>query len=223
MRYGFNLLVPVMALIAGAAFLNSQAQTPTYNLGRTATQQEIKAWDISIGPEGKELPPGSGTAKEGTKIYAQKCAVCHGPTGEELYLIFPQNKRPLVGGKGTLTTTQPVTSIGSYWPFATAVWDYINRAMPATKKYPAEAVTGAYDTPATLGKAGLSADEVYALTAFLLYRNGIIQESDVMDAKSLPKIRMPNRDGFFPAKPEWKRGYYQPYFEPQLIPRKRMP
>src|SRR5450759_2696984 len=121
MRYGrSNLLVPVMAL---AACVTALAQMPIYNLGSTPTPEEIKAWDISIGPEGKELPPGSGTAKEGAAIYAQKCASCHGRTGEELYLIWPESKRPLVGGKGTLITNQPVISIGSYWPFATALWD----------------------------------------------------------------------------------------------------
>ena len=181
----FNLLVPVMALAACVAAL---AQTPAYNRGRTPSEEEIQAWDISIGPEGKELPPGSGTAQEGAKVYAQQCAQCHGPTGAEGPSIpgvanlwpysFPGRGRfvpPLVGGKGTLNTVRPVRTIGSFWPFATTIWDYINRAMPPK------------------GEGSLSADQVYALTAFLLYQNGIIQESDAMDAESLPKIQMPNR------------------------------
>ena len=187
MRYGRpNLLVPVLALVVNVACVAALAQTPSYNLGRTPSQEEIRAWDIAIGPAGKELPPGSGTAKEGANIYAQKCAQCHGPTGEE-NAVFPGFNRPLVGGKGTLTNLSPVTSIGSYWPFATTVWDYINRAMPDNNA------------------GSLTTNEVYALTAFLLHRNDIIQENDVIDAKSLPKIQMPNRNGFIPAEPVgWK-------------------
>ena len=158
-----NLLVPGMALAACAAAL---AQTPTYHLGRTPGTEEIRAWDIAIGPEGKELPPGRGTAPEGATIYAQKCAACHGVTGTETNLGYLT--RPLVGGKG------PRGVAG--WQFATAIWDIINRSMPLRQW------------------GSLSADEVYALTAFLLHRNGIIQESDVMDAQSLPKVRMPNRN-----------------------------
>ena len=179
----FNLLAPGMAVAACVAAL---AQTLTYNLGRTPSAEEIRAWGISIGPAGKELPPGSGTAKEGTKVYAQKCAACHGPTGAETEAeprpgLYPN---PLVGGKGTLNSIHPVTTIGSFWPFATTIWDTINRSMPNDKP------------------GSLSADEVYAVTAFLLYRNDIIQESDVLDAKSLPKIQMPNRNGFTPSRLE---------------------
>jgi hypothetical protein len=151
----FKFLAPVMALGACVAAL---AQTPTHHLGRTPSAEEIRAWDIAIGPAGKELPPGSGTVKEGANIYAQKCAVCHGPTGTE----GPRNR--LVGGKGSRQIVE--------YQFATPLWDIINRSMPLEKQ------------------GSLSADEVYALTAFLLQRNGFIQESDVMDAKSLPKVKM---------------------------------
>ncbi|MBI3940508.1 MAG: cytochrome c [Acidobacteria bacterium] len=191
-----NLVVLAIALATCVAAL---AQGLTYNLGRAPSEEEIKVWDIAVGPAGKELPPGSGTTQEGAKIYAQKCAACHGPTGAEMTIYH----RPLVGGKGTLTTTNPVRSIGTYWPFATTIWDYINRAMPQDQQ------------------GTLSANEVYALTAFLLYRNDIIKESDVIDAASLPKIQMPNRNGFFPAEPEWKPGYYQHYFSPQPVPRRK--
>ena len=182
-----NLLVPGMAL---TACLGALAQTPTYNLGRAPSQAEIKAWDIAISPDGKELPPGSGTAQEGAKIYAQKCASCHGPTGAEgpslpgVANLWPYSSSvpgysppSLVGGsKGDIRRLMSS-------PFATSLWDYINRAMPPK------------------GERSLSADEVYALTGFLLYRNGVIQESDVLDAKSLPKIEMPNRNGFIPPPP----------------------
>ncbi len=175
-----KIFIPVVALAACAAAL---AQTPTYNLGKIASAEEIRAWgDLVIGPAGKELPPGSGTAKEGAKIYAQKCPQCHGPTGAETGPgLFA---RPLVGGKGTLNTLRPVLTVGSFWPFATTIWSFINRAMPPYEE------------------GSLSADEVYALTAFLLYRNNIIQENDIMDAKSLPKVQMPNRNGFVPPKLE---------------------
>ncbi|MBI2815731.1 MAG: cytochrome c [Acidobacteria bacterium] len=178
MRCFLSLLMPVVGL---AACVTALAQTPTYKLGTTPSAEEIRAWDISIGPAGKELPPGSGTAKEGAKIYAQKCAQCHGPTGRE-----GPNSR-LVGGQGTLTTPDPVRTIGSYWPFATTIWDYTNRAMPPNEE------------------GSLTANEVYALTAFMLYRNGIIQESAVLDAKTLPKINMPNRNNFIPLWPDGKR------------------
>ena len=169
-----NLLVPMMTVGACVAAL---AQTPTYNRGRAASAEEIRAWDISIDPEGKGLPPGRGTAQEGAAIYARRCAVCHGPTGAEGEPPAKGRRTApvLVGGKGTLNTPNPVRTIGSFWPVATPIWDYINRAMPLFEE------------------GSLQPAELYALTAFLLYRNGIIQESDVMDAQSLPKVQMPFR------------------------------
>ncbi len=179
-----RLVISMTLAAAGAAL----AQTPSYNsVGRTPTAEEVRAWDIAIGPAGKELPPGSGTAKEGAKVYAQKCAACHGATGVEGPATV------LAGGKETMTSLYPKKTIGSYWPFATTLWDYINRAMP-------------FNDP---GK--LTADEVYSLTAFLLYRNDIIKETDVINASSLPKIEMPNRKAFSPAKPGWKPGEKRPF------------
>ena len=178
----------LLALAGLATCVAAAAQSPTYNLGRTPTKEEIRAWDIAIGPSGKELPPGSGTAQEGATLYAQRCAGCHGPTGAESPVW------PLVGGQGTLKTIRPKRTIGSFWPFATTIWDFTNRAMPRNES------------------GTLSADQVYALTAFLLYQNGIVKESDVIDAKSLPKIRMPNRDGFVPAPwPEWTPREIRPF------------
>jgi len=157
------------------------AQSPTYGLGHTPKPDELKAWDLAIGPNGKELPTGSGTAGEGAKIYAARCAGCHGKTGKE----GPNDV--LVGGQGTLNTSKPVKTIGSYWPYATTVWDYINRAMP-------------YNKPGSL-----STDEVYAVTAYLLSLNGIIKEDAVMNAKTLPQVQMPNRNGFIgDPRPDWK-------------------
>ncbi len=184
----------VLAMLLAAASV-AVAQTPSYsNVGRTPTKEEIQAWDISIGPDGKGLPPGSGTAKEGAPIFASKCAVCHGPAAEGGAI-----GTRLAGDKAlteTLTTLKPVRTVGSYWPFATTIWDYIHRAMPRNQ-------------------AGtLNPNQIYALTAFILYKSNIIQESDVMDAKTLPKVQMPNRNGFIPQRfedipDERKRGCRQ--------------
>jgi cytochrome c len=196
MRFGkFSGLAAAILLACGASW----AQSPKYRFGRTPTDEEIKAWDISVGPEGKELPPGSGNAVAGAKIYAEKCALCHGPTATEGKFLHGV----LAGGKESLTTLEPMKTIGSYWPYATTIFDFVRRAMP-------------FNNPGSL-----TADEVYSLTAFLLSRNEIIEEPTVIDAMTLPKVRMPNRDGFFPVNPDWKPGYYQPYFSPQLEPRKK--
>ncbi len=161
------------------------AQGPSYGLGRTPTADEIKSWDIAISPDGKELPPGSGTAAEGSRIYMANCAACHGKTGKE----GPNDV--LVGGQGTLNTKKPVRTIGSYWPYATTVWDYINRSMPFNKP------------------GSLSANEVYAVTAYLLSLNGIIPNDEVMNAKTLPQIKMPNRNGFIgDPRPDWRSPRY---------------
>ena len=155
------------ATIALSACVTTLAQGPTYQLGRTPSQEEIKARDTAVSPEGKELPPGSGTAVEGAKVYVQKCVGCHGPnaTGNALH-------RGLV----PLGNAKPVKLPFSLVPYATTVWDFINRAMPQTRP------------------GSLTPDEVYAVTAYVLYRNEVIKETDVLDAKSLPKVRMPNRD-----------------------------
>ena len=177
MRCFCKLLALFIVLTVCAA---SWAQSPKYkNVGRAATPEEIRAWDDAVGPAGKELPSGSGTAKDGAEIFSNKCAACHGPGGEGTQMA-PR----LVGGQGTLKSPQPVQTVGSYWPFATTIFDYISKAMPR-------------------GQEGtLKPNEAYALTAFLLYKNEIIQETDTIDAKTLPTIRMPNRDAFIPPQLE---------------------
>lgn len=142
------------------------------SLGVAVSPAEIAAMDVSIGPDGAGLPPGSGTPKQGAEVYATKCLACHGPEGANGI-----NDR-LVGGQGTLTSAAPVKTIGSYWPYATTVFDYVRRAMP-------------YPAPHSLSDA-----EAYAVTAYLLHLNGIVGADDVMDATSLPKVKMPNRGGF---------------------------
>jgi cytochrome c len=150
------------------------AQSPTYGVGRAPTAAELKAIDIEVTPDGKGLVPGSGTAAAGKEVYTRRCETCHGPTGTE----GPQDI--LAGGQGSLTTSTPRKTVGSYWPYATTLWDYINRAMP-------------FDHPSTM-----TADEVYATTAYVLFLNGIVGEREVVDEKTLPQIRMPNRNGFVP-------------------------
>lgn len=161
--------------VAGCAFVAAgtvAAQSPHYKVGRPPTPDEIKAWDIAIGPDGRELPAGRGSAERGKIVYAEQCTRCHGATAVE------GPEMPLVGGAGTLNTAKPLKTVGSYWPYATTLFDYINRAMP-------------FDRPTVM-----SADDVYAVTAYLLNVNGIIKADEVMDAKTLPAVRMPNRDGF---------------------------
>lgn len=191
MRF-FSLLAVAVALAVPAA---APAQTPSYkNVGKTPSPQEIEAWAISIGPDGKGLPEGKGTAREGASIFAEKCAVCHGVSGEGGKI-----GTQLVASQAdfeSLKTLKPVRAVADYYPYATMIWDYIRRAMPRNQ-------------------AGtLTPNEVYSLTAFILAKSNIIKEDEVMDAKSLPKVQMPNRNGFIPARfadipDEHKRGCRQ--------------
>jgi S-disulfanyl-L-cysteine oxidoreductase SoxD len=165
--------------VAGWASLH--AQTKPAGLGRAASAEELKQRDITVLPDGAGLPDGKGTAAQGEAVYRDKCASCHGPNGEGNQPQGPQ----LVGGIGSLATDNPIRTVGSFWPYATSVWDYIHRAMPQTQP------------------GSLSAEDTYAVTAFLLNRNKIIEAGEVMNKESLPKVRMPNRDGFVPdARPD---------------------
>ncbi|PYR02159.1 MAG: cytochrome C [Acidobacteria bacterium] len=184
----FRKLLPLIFL--GMCQIGS-AQSPTYGVGRSPTADEIRAWDISISPTGQELPSGRGTAREGAQLYIQKgCAGCHGRTGSG------SQAPTLIRSDGTTRSSMPClvpcvndnNVMALHSPFATVMWDYINRGMP-------------------IGKEGtLQPDEVYALTAFLLYKNGVIHEDDVMDAHSVPEVVMPNRYGFAMPTEEWKHG-----------------
>ena len=164
----------LVALVVVACTMPVVAQLPTYDVGRPPTSEEVRAWELTIPPDGQGLPPGSGTAALGQQVFAARCAACHGETGED-----PTYSR-LVGGQGTLATDKPVQTIGSFWQYATTLWSYIRRTQP-------------FDNPGSL-----TPDQVYAVTAYLLHRNGIIGEQDVMDATTLPRVKMPNRDGFVP-------------------------
>jgi cytochrome c len=150
------------------------AQSPKFGVGRIPSPEELRLRDISVAPDGTGLPPGSGTALQGKDVYASKCARCHGGHGQG------GDDAPLVGGQGSLKTPKPLKTVGSYWPYATTLFDYIRRAMP-------------FKQPGTL-----TPNQVYAVSAHILHLNGIIAEDAVMDAKSLPNVKMPNREGFGP-------------------------
>jgi len=167
--------IAAACLLAGATVAMAQ-EGP--GLGVPASPEEVAAWDITIAPDGVGLPPGSGDARRGEDIYSVQCIACHGVEGSG------QLNAALVGGHGTLASDTPLRTVGSFWPYATTVFDYIRRTMPFTQPL------------------SLSNDDVYAVTAYLLYLNGIIEEDDIMDAETLPLIRMPNRDGFIVAYPQ---------------------
>ena len=163
----------VVSLVSASALWAAEPPNAPIGIGRPLAAQEVTADDLTILPDGAGLQPGRGTAKKGALLYTAQCAPCHADHGEGR-----SNFPALVGGRGSLSTDKPVLTVGSYWPYATTVWDYINRAMP-------------YQNPGSL-----RADEVYALTAYVLFLNGIVGESEVLDRVRLPRIRMPNRDGF---------------------------
>jgi mono/diheme cytochrome c family protein len=177
----------IAVLIAMAGVWPAVPQLPTYGVGRPPTAEEVQAWDLTIPPDGQGLPPGSGTAALGQAIYMERCASCHGEKGED------PKYNTLVGGRGTLTTDKPIKTIGSFWQYAPTLWSYIRRAQPV-------------DNPGSL-----TDDQVYAVTAYLLHLNGIIGEQDVMGAKTLPLVKMPNRDGFVPdPRPDVGQASQQP-------------
>lgn len=158
---------------AGSAFAAQDAgKQQRFGLGSPATEEQIAGWNIDIGPDGENLPPGSGTVAQGRKVYETACLACHGAKGEG-----GMGDR-LVGGEGTLTSDKPVKTVGSYWPHATTLYDYIRRAMPL------------------MAPQSLSNDDVYAVTGYVLYLNGIVKEDATMDAQAIRDVKMPNRDGF---------------------------
>jgi mono/diheme cytochrome c family protein len=173
------------AAVAAACALglfSSAALADSPNLGKVITPEEVAPWDISVSPDGAGLPPGSGTPKQGEAVYASMCLACHGEKGAG------KPNDALVGGIGSLAGDKPaMKTVGSFWPYATTIFDYVRRSMP-------------YNETKTLTN-----DEVYAVAAYILQLNGIIGENDTMNAQTLPKVRMPNRDGFVtfvPAKPK---------------------
>ena len=155
-----------------------------YGLGHEISPQDFAAWDIDVRPDGQGLPPGHGSVAEGREIFAQVCAACHGDKGEGKSVPGAVGGFDrLVGGFGTLDKPSPTLTVGSFWPYATTLFDYVRRAMP-------------FSAPQSLTN-----DQVYAVSAYVLYMNNIVPEDAVLDAKSLPQVKMPNQDGFITEDP----------------------
>lgn len=172
------LLAAIAALgLAASPAAAQQGYGGPYDFGSTPTEEEIAAIDIDAMPDGRGLPPGSGTHEQGKKLYVAQCAGCH---GEQLEGIAEVGGDKLIGGRGSLASGSPIKTIESYWPYASTVFDYIKRAMPLP-------------APGSLGD-----DEVYALTAFILAEAGIIDQDEATNAQTLPEVEMPNQGGFIP-------------------------
>jgi len=168
---GSVLLLAAMVLTAPPALADEARSVGSYALGRTPTAAEIEGWAIAVRPDGKGLPAGKGSVDQGAEVYADQCAACHGTFGEG------EGRYPKLAG-GSLKGERPEPTVGSYWPYATTLWDYINRAMP----FPAP--------------HSLTADQVYAITAYILNLNNLVPNDFVADRSSLPKVKMPNHDAF---------------------------
>ncbi|MGX4770314.1 c-type cytochrome [Bradyrhizobium guangdongense] len=179
MRWCETWIVVVAVILCGSVS-GAQAEGP-YGIGRPATAAEIAGWNIDIGRDGRNLPGGRGSVSHGREVFAQQCASCHGDKGEG-----GVGDR-LVGGQGTIATAKPIRTVGSYWPYAPTLFDYIRRAMPQN------------------APQSLSDEDVYAVSAFILNLNGVVGPDATLDADSLAAIKMPNRDGFVgDARPDVK-------------------
>jgi S-disulfanyl-L-cysteine oxidoreductase SoxD len=167
-RFAGYLALAIAAILAGSVVRADER----YGIGRSATPHEIAGWDIDVSPSGAGLPAGRGDVRQGEAIFAEKCAACHGAHGEGK----PMDR--LVGGIGTLRDKKPDKTVGSFWPYATTLFDYVRRAMPMN------------------APQSLTPDEVYAVSAYVLFLNGIVPQDATLDADNLARINMPNRDGF---------------------------
>jgi mono/diheme cytochrome c family protein len=179
LRYKLAIYAGLLAVVTTHQAAADPVKT---GLGSPLTPDALRPFDIDVRADGAGLPPGSGTVQQGEAVFAQNCAACHGVGGEHPI----SSAIRLTGGKGTLSTPNAVQTVGSYWPYATTLYDYIHRAMP-------------FNAPQSL-----SPDQVYAVTGYVLHLNGIVPEDATMDATTLPKVQMPNREGFRPAYPASK-------------------
>jgi S-disulfanyl-L-cysteine oxidoreductase SoxD len=173
-RNGWHAIAPLVCASCLFGFSAGAGSPGSFGYGKAASPAEIAGWDIDVrGNDGAGLPAGKGNVDHGAEVFIQQCAACHGTFGEG------EGRYPkLIGGEGTFSGDRPEPTVGSYWPFAPTLWDYVNRAMP-------------FSAPHTL-----SADDIYAVTAYILNFNNIVPSDFVADRDSLPKVRMPNRDNF---------------------------
>jgi S-disulfanyl-L-cysteine oxidoreductase SoxD len=173
--------LPLAALALALSFCVGPAFAQHPGLGKPIAESDIKQWDIAVLPDGSNLPPGSGTPQKGAKVFAEKCSACHGEAGKGgVAPYYPS----LVGGQPLTNGIDTVKTIANYYAYATTIFDYVRRAMP-------------YNMPRSL-----TDDEVYALTAYILSLNELIGQNDTMDAKTLPQVKMPNRDNFIAPYPD---------------------
>jgi len=169
-----KFLKSTLAALTLVSFAGGAAIAEKYGLGREALPEEIKAWDIDVRPDGQGLPPGKGSVAEGEAIFAEQCAACHGDFAEGV-----DNWPVLAGGIDTIKTADPVKTVGSYWPYLSTVYDYIHRAMP-------------------FGNAqSLEPDQIYAITAYILYSNNLVDDEFVLSNENFTEVRLPNEDNFF--------------------------
>lgn len=175
LRHGSSWRLAWGLLIFSTALCGQQQP---YGFGRPAPADDITGRNITVLPDGTGLPAGAGDAAKGRQIFEVRCVLCHGKNGEGKQGQYPA----LQGGLGSIGTAKPKKTVGSYWPYATTVWDFIHRAMP-------------FNQPRSL-----TDDQVYSLTAYILFLNKIVGETEEMNAKTLPAVRMPNRNGFVAAK-----------------------
>lgn len=175
-RYRLAVVASHAAVFALTGWVASVSAEPAqkYGLGTPATQEQIEGWNIDVFADGRNLPAGSGTVMAGRDIYTKQCLSCHGAQGEGGI------GDRLAGGMGTLASAKPIRTVGSYWPYAPTLYDYIRRTMPMT------------------APQSLSNDEVYAVTGYVLFLNGLLKEDAQVDAKTLADLEMPNRNGFVP-------------------------
>src|SRR5690242_4898018 len=181
-------LCAALATLATAGVARAQGYPTTFAFGTPASADDIAAVAIAVGIDGKGLPPGRGDYAAGAKVYEAACSACHGPDLRGVARLPDMPSGPalrLIGGRGTLTTPNPVMTVESYWPYATTLFDYVRRAMP-------------FNAPGSL-----KPDEVYAVVAYILGEAQIVDKATVLDAQTLPRVQMPNRDGFIPdPRPE---------------------
>lgn len=168
------IILPAVSLVLALIAFSPASAEQRFGFGETPTEEQIAGWNTDIRYDGQGLPEGSGSVQQGERLFEEQCIQCHGPQGNGKPMV------PLKGGRGSLDTADPLKTVGSYWPYAPVIMDYVHRAMPMPQPN------------------SLSTDELYALTAYILHINDVLPADAELDADTLRSIEMPNRDGFVP-------------------------